>query len=68
MVICGFFTGNDKINGWNSQSPTWNFCKYLINEKGKLLKYFGPSVSPLDTQITNYLQPFSNVNNIVKPN
>ena len=52
---------NDKINGWNSQSPTWNFCKYLINEKGELLKYFGPSVSPLDTQITNYLQPLSNV-------
>src|SRR3546814_14500105 len=23
-------------NGWNEQEPTWTFCQYLIDEKGKL--------------------------------
>ena len=38
-------------NGWNSQAPTWNFCKYLIDENGKLLKFFNASVDPLDEEI-----------------
>ena len=25
------------LNGWNSQAPTWNFCKYLVNEEGELV-------------------------------
>lgn len=33
-------------NGWNSQEPTWNFCKYLLNEKGELTHFFGPKVKP----------------------
>lgn len=33
-------------NGWNSQEPTWNFCKYLINEKGDLTHFFGSKVKP----------------------
>ncbi|MEQ1745516.1 MAG: glutathione peroxidase [Saprospiraceae bacterium] len=33
-------------NGWNSQEPTWNFCKYLINEKGELTHFFPPKVKP----------------------
>lgn len=33
-------------NGWNSKEPTWNFSKYLVNEKGILINYFDPSVSP----------------------
>lgn len=39
-------------NGWNSQAPTWNFCKYLIDEEGRLLSALGSSVSPLDPCIT----------------
>lgn len=39
------------LNGWNSQAPSWNFSKYLVNEKGMLIRYFGPSVSPLSDQI-----------------
>ncbi|MCE2847039.1 MAG: glutathione peroxidase [Sphingobacteriales bacterium] len=39
-------------NGWNSQTPTWNFCKYVIDEEGRLLSVLGPSVSPLDPSIT----------------
>lgn len=33
-------------NGWNNKAPSWNFSKYLVNETGMLVNYFGPSVSP----------------------
>lgn len=39
-------------NGWNSQAPDWNFCKYLIDEEGKLIHFFSPAVSPFDERIT----------------
>ena len=38
-------------NGWNSETPAWNFCKYLINEKGELTNYFGSGVSPSGKEI-----------------
>lgn len=38
-------------NGWNNQEPSWNFCKYFVNEKGELVKFFPSSVNPLDEQI-----------------
>lgn len=38
-------------NGWNDQAPTWNFCKYLINEKGVLTHFFDASVSPLSKEV-----------------
>ena len=30
---------NKDFNGWNTQRPTWNFCKYLVNEQGELVGY-----------------------------
>lgn len=33
-------------NGWNSQEPSWNFCKYLLNEKGELTHFFASKVKP----------------------
>jgi glutathione peroxidase len=38
-------------NGWNDQEPTWNFCKYLINENGELVKFYPSSVNPTDEKI-----------------
>ena len=38
-------------NGWNNEQPTWNFSKYLVNENGMLIAYFGSSVSPLSSEI-----------------
>ena len=38
-------------NGWNNQTPTWNFSKYLINEKGELIGLWGPKISPLSNEI-----------------
>lgn len=44
------------LNGWNSKQPSWNFSKYLINEKGQLINYFGTSISPLSKEIQAALQ------------
>ncbi len=38
-------------NGWNSKMPSWNFSKYLVNEKGILTHYFDPSVSPVSDEV-----------------
>ena len=42
------------MNGWNHENPSWNFNKYLLDEKGKLLERFGSSIEPLDTLITRH--------------
>jgi glutathione peroxidase len=39
-----------KQNGWNEKEPSWNFCKYLINEKGELTNFFSSSVKPDDAE------------------
>ena len=43
-------------NGWNDQAPSWNFCKYLLDENGNLLSFFPSSVNPLDEKITGRLK------------
>jgi glutathione peroxidase len=42
-----------ELNGWNTQEPDWNFSKYLINEKGELIKFFPASLSPLSDEVLN---------------
>lgn len=42
-------------NGWNDQEPTWNFCKYLVNEEGILEAFFTQTVSPLDKSLVQLL-------------
>jgi len=44
------------LNGWNSQEPGWNFCKYLIDPQGKLLGVFESAISPLDEKITRLIR------------
>ncbi len=34
------------LNGWNDKAPTWNFCKYVINEKGELTHFFESTIKP----------------------
>jgi len=43
-------------NGWNNQAPTWNFCKYLVNEEGALIDYFGPAVEPTSEEIVKAIK------------
>ncbi|WP_416864869.1 MAG: glutathione peroxidase [Imperialibacter sp.] len=35
--------------------PTWNFCKYLIDENGKVVQFFPSAVNPMDEQVTGLL-------------
>ncbi len=35
-------------NGWNDDQPTWNFCKYVIDEEGRLNYFFESAVEPKD--------------------
>jgi glutathione peroxidase len=42
-------------NGWNEEAPNWNFCKYLINEEGILVKFYSSSVDPMNEEITKQL-------------
>lgn len=43
------------LNGWNNTEPSWNFCKYLINEQGKLVKFFPSAVNPMDEEILSLI-------------
>ncbi len=38
-------------NGWNNQPPVWNFSKYIVDENGRLINYFGPAIEPYDKEI-----------------
>jgi glutathione peroxidase len=49
-VVYNWLT-NPSLNGWNNQEPVWNFSKYLVNEQGVLVNYFGPSVNPMDEEV-----------------
>jgi glutathione peroxidase len=49
------FLSNKELNGWNNDAPSWNFCKYLLDEKGNLLKFFKSGVSPTSEEITSLL-------------
>jgi glutathione peroxidase len=42
---------NKNENGWLEQQPTWNFCKYLINEEGTLTHFFEAAVEPLGEEM-----------------
>ncbi|MPR35777.1 glutathione peroxidase [Salmonirosea aquatica] len=39
-----------ELNGWNDKAPTWNFCKYVVNEKGELTHFFASAVKPTDAE------------------
>lgn len=42
-------------NGVCNDAPNWNFCKYLIDEKGNIIKFFPSKVDPLSKEITDLL-------------
>ena len=46
---------NPELNGWNSALPSWNFCKYIIDEEGELIHFFRSGVNPNDTEILELL-------------
>ena len=42
---------NSTKNGWNNQQPSWNFCKYIVDEEGKLTNFFGSTIEPLGVEV-----------------
>ena len=42
-------------NGTCSDAPGWNFCKYLIDENGNVVKFFNSKVDPMSNEITSLL-------------
>ena len=38
-------------NGWNEDAPNWNFCKYLIDEEGNLVKFYASKINPMSEEL-----------------
>ncbi|MEO5683395.1 MAG: glutathione peroxidase [Chitinophagaceae bacterium] len=43
-------------NGWNSNAPSWNFCKYLVNEEGALTAFFSSGIDPMGEEMTKAIR------------
>lgn len=50
-----FLTQKSK-NGLQDSEVEWNFQKYLINEKGELVKVIHPKTVPTDPEIINWIK------------
>lgn len=54
--------GKDKapIYKWlevkTGESPSWNFCKYLVNPEGKVVVFYPSKVKPMDKEIMDKIQ------------
>jgi glutathione peroxidase len=46
---------NKDLNGTKSCSVKWNFQKYLVNNKGKLIDYYLSTTKPMSSKITKHL-------------
>jgi glutathione peroxidase len=44
-----------RLNGVGDFSVSWNFNKFLLNEKGQLVAHFESKVEPLDKQLTDLI-------------
>ena len=44
------------LNGVADSKIKWNFQKYLIDEKGNLIKELDSKITPMDTVVTNWLK------------
>jgi glutathione peroxidase len=48
-------------NGWHDEEPGWNFSKYLVNEKGLLVRCFEPGISPLDPMVVQSIEKYAGI-------
>jgi len=55
MIDIYKYLTNKSLNGLMDSKVGWNFQKYLVDEKGHLVKYIPAKVSPLDTSIVNWI-------------
>lgn len=47
---------DEKKNGWNYTAPTWNFCKYLVDENGELTHFFEAAIEPMSKEIAEAVE------------
>jgi len=45
-----------EANGKGDFKISWNFNKFLLDEEGQIIEYYGSKVDPLDELITKYLK------------
>ncbi|MCX2742161.1 glutathione peroxidase [Pontibacter sp. M82] len=38
-------------NAPNNEEPGWNFCKYLVDENGKVMAFYPSKVKPMDEEL-----------------
>ena len=50
-----FLTQKSK-NGLQDSEVSWNFQKYLLNEKGELVKVISPKTLPTDPEVLNWIK------------
>lgn len=43
------------LSGKTGNIPTWNFCKYMVDENGRDVQFFPSKVNPLDPRIVNQI-------------
>lgn len=54
--IYKFMKDNSDLNG---EKVPHNFAKFLVNESGRVIKYFKPGIQPLDIY-TEHIRPLLN--------
>ena len=47
---------DENKNGWNYTAPSWNFCKYLVDENGNLTHFFEAGVEPMSKEIEEAIE------------
>jgi len=51
--------GSDKhplykwLEAKTGETPSWNFCKYLVSEDGQQVQFFKQTVKPMDSELLN---------------
>nr|WP_230688245.1 glutathione peroxidase [Hymenobacter jeongseonensis] len=45
------FLADKKQNGTVDSAPSWNFCKYLVDENGRVVKFYKSDVKPLSPEL-----------------
>ena len=50
---------DQRLNGWNNEAPSWNFCKYIVDEHGRLTHFFAAAIAPDSMEIKTAIGNFS---------
>ena len=54
-ALYAWLTNKDQ-NGVEDTKVSWNFHKFLVNEKGEWIAHYGSKTSPLDEKIVSFIE------------